>query len=68
MNQKTFSLTAGAIFSLIALAHIVRVALRAEWVVEGFTVPLWVSWVAMIIAGYLAYEGFRLARKSPSGA
>ena len=68
MNQRTFSLTAGAVFLLIALAHVVRVALSAEWIVEGFTVPLSVSWVAMLVAGYLAYEGFRLARKSPSGA
>ena len=67
MSPKAFSLTAGVIFLLIAVAHIVRVAVAAEWIVEGRTIPMWVSWVAMFLAGYLAYQGFRLARKSPSG-
>ena len=67
MSPKTFSLTAGIIFLLIALAHIFRVAFEVEWIVEGRTVPMWVSWVAMFLAGYLAYEGFRLGKKSQSG-
>lgn len=67
MSQKTFSLAAAIIFSLIALAHIVRVAFGVEWIVEGRTIPLWASWVAVFLAGYLAYEGFRWAKKSPSG-
>jgi len=28
---------------------------------------MWASGIAVVIMGYLAYEGFRLARKSPSG-
>lgn len=65
MNPKTFSLTAGVIFLLIALAHIFRVAFGVEWLVEGRTVPMWASWIAMFVAGYLAFEGFRLGTKSP---
>lgn len=67
MSQKTFSLVVGVIFSLIALGHILRVAFRLEWIVEGRAVPLWVSWVALFVAGYLAYQGFRLGKKSLSG-
>lgn len=68
MTQKTFSMTAGVVFSLIALAHIFRVAFQVEWVLQGVTVPMWASWVALFIAGFLAYEGFRVGAKSPSGA
>jgi hypothetical protein len=32
--------------------------------VEGWTVPKWLSWVALIVSGYLGYEGLRLAIKS----
>ncbi len=64
MSQKTFSRTAGAIFSLIALGHILRVALSVEWMVAGHTIPMWVSWLALFLAGYLAYEGLRLGTKS----
>jgi len=38
-----------------------------SFVVQDFSVPMWASWIAVIVAGYLAYEGFRLARKLPSG-
>jgi hypothetical protein len=36
--------------------------------VQDFAVPMWASWIAVIVMGYLAYEGVWLARKSPSGA
>jgi len=64
MSQKTFALTAGVIFLLIALGHIFRVVFGAELLVEGRTIPMWASWVAVIVAGYLAYEGLRLSQKS----
>jgi hypothetical protein len=32
----------------------------------GWAVPLWINWVALLVFVYLAYEGFRLARK-PGG-
>ena len=64
MSQKAFSLTAGAIFALIALGHILRVAFALEWTVEGQAIPMWASWVAMVVAGYLAYQGFGLRKKS----
>ena len=63
MRQETFSLTAGVVFLLIALGHVLRVALRATFVVEGVAVPMWASVLAVIFMGYLAYEGLRLSRK-----
>ncbi len=67
MSQRTFLLTAGVVFLLIALGHILRVAFGLVWTVGGRTVPMWASMVAVLLAGYLAYEGFRLGRKSRSG-
>lgn len=64
MSQKTFSLTAGVIFSLIALLHVLRLVFGWEAIIGGWAVPTWLSWVAMLIAGYLSYQGFRLSRKS----
>ena len=63
MSPKTFSLTVGVVFVLVALGHILRVILAAEWTMQGRAVPMWASWVAIVIAGYLAYEGFRLSKK-----
>ena len=63
MSPKTFSLTAGVVFALVALGHFLRVIFAAEWTMQGRAVPMWASWVAIVIAGYLAYEGFRLSKK-----
>lgn len=64
MSQKTFLLTSATLFALIAVAHLLRSAFGLVWLVEGRTIPLWVSWLALVIAAYLAYEGFRLSRRS----
>ena len=67
MNQRTFSIVAGVVFLLIALGHMFRIVLGWSFMVQDFSVPMWASGIAVVIMGYLAYEGFRLARKSPSG-
>ena len=67
MSQTAFSWTVGAVFLLIALAHALRVALNVEWIVQGHVIPMWASGIAVVIAGFLAYEGFHFARKSPPG-
>ena len=64
MNQKAFSLTAAVVFGLIAFGHLLRIVLGWSFVVQDFSVPMWASGLAVVITGYLAYEGFRLARKS----
>jgi len=67
MSQRTFSLIASVVFGLIALGHVLRIVLGWSFMVQDFSVPVWASGLAVLITGYLAYEGFRLARKSPSG-
>ena len=62
MNHKTFSLTAGIIFLLIFILHLLRIIRGWEGVIGTFVVPMWVSWAAVLIAGYLAYQGLRLSR------
>ena len=65
MSQRTFSLIAGVVFDLIALGHVLRIVFGWSFVVQGLAVPVWASGLAVVSMGYLAYEGFRLARKSP---
>jgi phosphoglycerol transferase MdoB-like AlkP superfamily enzyme len=63
MTHKTFSLVASMIFSLIALGHLSRLVFKWSVLLGGWAVPFWINWVALLIFAYLAYEGFRLARK-----
>jgi hypothetical protein len=67
MCQKTFSLIAAVVFLLITLGHLLRVVLGATFVVEGVSVPMWASVLAIILMGYLAFEGFRLWKRSRAG-
>ena len=64
MSQKTFSLAAGLIFLLIAIMHGLRLALKWEVVLNGWSVPMWVSVVAIVIAACLAFEGLKPSRRS----
>ena len=63
MSQKTFLQVATAIFVLVALGHVLRIALGASVTIQGVLIPMWVSWIALVITVFLAYEGFQLARK-----
>ncbi len=64
MSQCAFSLIAGIVFLAIAVVHVLRLVSGATVVVEGISIPMWASGIAFVIMGYLAVEGFRLARKS----
>ena len=62
MHQKTFTFTAGVVFSLVAVLHALRIVLGWDAVIGGWHVPLLVSWLALPVSGYLAYTAFRLGR------
>ncbi len=66
MGQRTFSLVVGVVFVLIAVGHLVRIVLGATLVIEGMAIPMWPSVLAVIVMGYLAFEGFRLSKKPKS--
>jgi hypothetical protein len=65
MDQKTFALLAGVIFALVAVFHLLRIFMGWPAVIGGWTVPMWVSWLGLIVAGGLAYVGISLARRGP---
>ncbi len=65
MSQYAFSSTAGIVFLLLALAHLLRIIFRAPLVVQDISIPIWASGIALVIAAFLSYEGFHLARRPP---
>jgi hypothetical protein len=62
MNQRAFNLTAGLIFLVIAILQLLRSVFDWSAIIGGRDVPEWVSWVAFLVAGFLAYEGFGFCR------
>ena len=59
MNQRTYYTYAGALFAIIAILHLVRIAQKWPAVINDVSIPLWASGVAVLLAGYMAYWGFR---------
>ncbi len=66
MTPRIFTRIAAAMFSLIALGHAVRLIFGWHVKVESLVVPVWISWIGLAIAGYLAYEGFRSSMSQSS--
>ena len=61
MDRKTFSLVAAIIFAVVALLHLARIFMDWPVVIGDWSVPMWVSWFALIVAGGLAFFGSRFA-------
>lgn len=63
MNPLRYHTVTGLIFAAIALAHAVRLAYGWRAEIGGWEVPLSLSWAALLVAAYLAYQGLRLGKK-----
>lgn len=61
MKMKTYVTVSGLIFLAIAVLHALRLYYGWDAVIGGVAIPLWASWVAVIVAGALAYSAFQLA-------
>jgi hypothetical protein len=64
MSSKAFSLVAGAIFGVVAVAHLLRIFMALPVTIGDWIIPMWVSWMAVVVAGWLSYSGLRFAASS----
>jgi hypothetical protein len=63
MDQKTFTAIASAIFAVVALVQILRIYFGWPVVIGGWSVPMWFSWIAFVVAGGMSYFGMSLVRR-----
>ena len=59
MRPRSFSLTAATVFAAIALMQLARSIFGWDVTVNAYAVPLWLSWVAFIVAAGLSYFGWK---------
>lgn len=62
--MKAYLGISGAIFGLIALLHVLRLVLDWPAQIGSWTVPFWISWVAILLSGGLCVWAFRLFQAS----
>lgn len=62
-NERGLLKVVGGIFLIVALLHLVRIAFGWSFVLGDATIPLWLSWLGVLVSGYLSYSSFHFARK-----
>lgn len=60
MTVRTYTLTSSLIFLLVAVLHLFRLVLQWDAIIGGWHFPMWASVLAVLVAGFLSFAGFRL--------
>ncbi len=63
ISQKTFLGVSGTVFGIVAILHLARIFYGWPAQIGSFVVPAWISWLSLLVAGYLAVTAFILLRK-----
>ena len=61
--MKPFTTLAAIVLALFALVHVYRFVRGLEVIVNGHTIPQWVSGVVAVVAGALALMVWRESRR-----
>ena len=62
MTHKHYMMVSKVIFTVVAIMHLLRALFGWTVVFNGHVVPIWYSWVAFLVAGYLAYSAERFSK------
>jgi len=54
MNIRTYCRVSAIIFVLVALAHLARLIYSSSIIIDGETIPMFVSWIGFVVPGALA--------------
>ncbi|MDE1874714.1 MAG: hypothetical protein KGI79_02200 [Patescibacteria group bacterium] len=63
IRQRSYFIIVGIITGVVAIAHLLRIIFGAGIDVSGWAVPLWLSWIGIIVAGFVSYASFAFASK-----
>ena len=66
MTSTQYGYATSVVFALVGAVHLWRVL--AAWPVSigAWAVPMWTSWMAIVVAGLLAWQGCLIARRKAS--
>jgi hypothetical protein len=63
MSEKEYYRFSSLVFLIVAIAHAIRAFYGWDAIIGGVEIPVWYSWVAVVLAGYLAFRGFSMVNK-----
>src|SRR6266481_3839347 len=65
LNRKTYMTVTATLFLVVAIMHLLRIIFGWQVEIGGLSIPFWVSWLGVLVAGALSYFGFTQYRLSP---
>ena len=60
MRIRSYFSTVMFVFLVVAIGHFIRAVTGTVVMVGHMVVPLWASWVAVVVALYLCYQSYKL--------
>ncbi len=62
MSTKTYCRVSAIVFTVVALAHLARLMYGSSITIDGEAIPMFASWVGLIVPGGLAFWSFQGVR------
>ena len=63
MKESLYFKITGIIFLIIFILHLIRLIYKWDVQFNNIIIPLWVSWMFLVISGYLVFSAFKLSKK-----
>ena len=64
MERSGYRTVSGIVFGLIAIGQAIRAALQVPVQIGTTSIPIWASWVAVVVAGGFCMWAFRSSAES----
>lgn len=68
MGHRKYCVVPGVLFTLVALAHLLRIVYGMSIQVDQVVVPMLFSWIGLVVPAALAVWAFRISRASSAVA
>lgn len=63
MSNRLYLVVSATIFFAVAIAHLVRIIDGMPIQAGSYSVPMYVSWIGLVVPGFLAGSAIRLLRQ-----
>lgn len=63
MNKALYIKISGYIFTVVALVHLLTLVYGWQAQIGGWVAPMWLSLVAVVAAGWMAYTAMKMKQK-----
>lgn len=63
MKQYTFNQAAGLVLLAFGLVHLFRIVQGWEVVIGGLVVPVWFSWIVVLLTVFLAFHAITFVNR-----